>query len=147
MANIGIVEGNDLMLYVNTAESTTTPVWSPTLHATSHTIDWGAETKVRKTKDTGKWAKKVVTGHSCTIKCDALCSYDAGIGYTELLKMMKLGEEVLLKFSQKSESTGNDYEEGLFVLTAVNQSTPAGEDATYSCTFENSGEILTKKKS
>ncbi|MGL5894836.1 MAG: phage tail tube protein, partial [Bacteroidales bacterium] len=94
MLKEGVVEGNDIMVYMNTSSSGSAPEWKPTLHATSHSVDYSAETKVRKTKDTGKWSKKKVTGNSCTIKVDALRSYDAGVGYSELLKKMKAGEEV-----------------------------------------------------
>lgn len=142
----GITEGNDLMVYIDKSNGESSPTWSATLHATSHSISWGAETKTRKTKSTGLWGNKKVTGLSCTIKVDALRSYDEGIGLKELKAMMLACKEVKIKSAYVTEETGDTYDEGLFVITSIDEGSPAGEDATYSATFENSGAVDTKTK-
>lgn len=55
-----IIEGRDLMMYVNTAASNETPVYEPQAAATSHTVTYSGETKERITKDTTNraYAKK-----------------------------------------------------------------------------------------
>lgn len=141
----GVVEGNDLMLYINTAQDDT-PVWEATAHATSHTIAFSVTTKERKTKNTGKWSKLIVTGNSCEIKCEALVSYKDGYGYSELKKLHKSGTPVLLKFAHVELAVQDEYEEGEFLITSIDETSGAGEDATYSVTFKNHGEVITKKQ-
>lgn len=52
-----ILEGRDLMLYINTAAAdATTPTYTPQAAATSHTITYSGETKERVTKDSGNGA-------------------------------------------------------------------------------------------
>lgn len=59
---------------------------------------------------------------------------------------MKSREAVKLKYGFAQEEAGDKYEEGLFVITSLEQTSAAGEDATYSATFENSGEVKTSTK-
>lgn len=43
-----IIEGRDLMMYINTAaDNASTPVFTPQAAATSHTITYSGETKER----------------------------------------------------------------------------------------------------
>lgn len=143
----GYVEGRDLMLYVNTATGEATPTWSPTAAATSHSVSYSAETKERVTKDStnGAYGEKKVTKLAVSISCEALVKYDEVVGWGKLLEMFKERKPVKLKYGFANEETGDGYEEGLFVITSLEQSSPAGEDATYSASFENTGEVETKK--
>lgn len=136
----GVKEGSDLMLYFNkgTAQA---PQWKPTALATSHKYSFKAETKERKTKEEGKWVRKTVTKMSISITCDALQSYDAEVGLKEFKAAAKAGKAILLKYGLKEESTGDTYESGEFVIASIEESSQAGEDATYSASFESSGEI------
>lgn len=142
-----IIEGRDLMLYINTSTSEA-PDYTPQAAATSHTITYSGETKERITKDTanGAYSEKKVTKLSVSIKCEALVSYGDKAGYSALLKVYKSREPVKLKYGFTQEENGDEYEEGMFVITSLEQSSAAGEDATYSATFENSGEVQTKSK-
>lgn len=144
-----IIEGRDLMLYVNTASDSAAPVYTPQAAATSHTITYTGETKERVTKDTGNgaYSEKKVTKLGVSIKCEALTSYGDSAGYDRLLSVFKTREPVKLKYGFAQEEEGDRYEEGLFVITSLEQTSPAGEDATYSATFENSGAVETKTKS
>lgn len=144
-----ILEGRDLMLYINTsAESAATPTYTPQAAATSHTITYTGETKERITKDTGNgaYSEKKVTKLGVSIKCEALVSFGDAAGYDKLLSVMKTREAVKLKYGFAQEAAGDKFEEGLFVITSIEQSSAAGEDATYSATFENSGEVVTTTK-
>lgn len=146
--NGDIIEGRDLMLYINTAADTATPTYTPQAAATSHTITYSGETKERVTKDTanGAYSEKKVTKLGVSIKCEALVSFGDTAGYDKLLAVMKSREAVKLKYGFAQEEAGDKYEEGLFVITSLEQTSAAGEDATYSATFENSGEVKTSTK-
>lgn len=143
-----IIEGRDLMLYINTASDASTPTYTPQAAATSHTISYSGETKERVTKDTGNgaYSEKKVTKLSVSIKCDALVSFGDNAGYDKLLEVMKSREAVKLKYGFTAEQTGDKYEEGMFVITSIEQSSSAGDDATYSASFENTGAVETKTK-
>lgn len=144
-----IIEGSDLMMYINTAASgASEPVFTPQAAATSHTITYSGETKERVTKDTanGAYGQKKVTKLSVSIKCEALVSFGDTAGYDVMLEKMKSREPVKLKYGFAQEQAGDQYEEGLFVITSLEQTSAAGEDATYSVTFENSGAVETKTK-
>lgn len=143
-----IIEGRDLMMFVNTASGGSTATYTPQAAATSHTITYSGETKERVTKDTknGAYGEKKVTKLSVSIKCEALVSFGDAAGYDKLLAVMKSREPVKLKYGFATELQGDKYEEGLFVITSLEQTSPAGEDATYSATFENTGAVETKTK-
>lgn len=63
-----------------------------------------------------------------------------------MLEVMKSREPVKLKYGFTEEQANDKYEEGLFVITSLEQTSAAGEDATYSATFENTGAVETKTK-
>ena len=143
------IEGRDIMLYANTGTSDETPTYTATAAAKSHSINYSGETKERVTKDTGSgaWSEKRVTKLGVSIKVEALTVYNVDCGYDKLLEVMKSRQPVLLKYGFKEEETGDTYEEGKFVITSLEKNDPADDDSTYSASFENSGEVTTKKKS
>lgn len=136
------------MLYINTATSPATPTYTPQAAATSHTITYTGETKERITKDTanGAYSEKKVTKLGVSIKCEALVSFGDTAGYDKLLSIMKDRSAVKLKYGFAQEAANDTYEEGLFVITSIEQTSSAAEDATYSATFENTGEVKTSTK-
>ena len=137
------------MLYANTGTSDEAPTYTATAAAKSHSINYSGETKERVTKDTGSgaWSEKRVTKLGVSIKVEALTVYNVDCGYDKLLEIMKSRQPVLLKYGFKEEETGDTYEEGKFVITSLEKNDPADDDSTYSASFENSGEVTTKKKS
>lgn len=143
------IEGRDIMLYANTGTSDETPTYTATAASKSHSINYSGETKERVTKDTGggAWGDKRVTKLGVSIKVEALTVYNVDCGYDKLLEIMKSRKPVLLKYGFKEEETGDTYEEGKFVITSLEKNDPADDDSTYSASFENSGEVKTKKKS
>ena len=143
------IEGRDIMLYANTGTSDETPTYTATAAAKSHSINYSGETKERVTKDSGSgaWSEKRVTKLGVSITVEALTVYNVDCGYDKLLEIMKSRQPVLLKYGFKEEETGDTYEEGKFVITSLEKNDPADDDSTYSASFENSGEVTTKKKS
>ena len=144
--NGDIVEGRDLMLYVNTAETNENPTYKAQAAATNHTITYSGETKKRVTKDTsnGAFSNVKVTNLGVTIKSDCLVSIGDSAGWEKLLAVFK--SPVKLKYGFAAEEQGDDYEEGMFVITSLEQTSSATDDAQYSATFENDGAVETKKK-
>ena len=137
------VEGRDLMVYIFETDA-----YVPQAAATNHTITMSGETKERVTKDTGNGAfsNKLVKKLSVTIKCEALTLFGEGNVYEKLVSIMKSHKPVKLKYGYTEEAGGasSKYEEGMFVITQLEQSSPADDDATYSATFENDGAVETK---
>lgn len=144
-----IIEGRDLMLYIDTGSDESNPQYTPQAAATSHTITYSGETKERVTKDTknGAFSSRRVTKLSVSIKTEALVSFGDSAGYAKLLEIMKSRKPVKLKYSYAEESSGDTYEEGMFVITQLEQNTPASDDASYSASFENDGVVETKTAS
>lgn len=142
-----IIEGRDLMLYIETMVGESLSYVAQAA-ATSHTITYTGETKERVTKDSsnGAYSEKAITKLGVSIKCEALVSFGDAAGYETLLGLMKNRKAVKLKYGFAQEQAGDKYEEGLFVITSLEQTSAAGEDATYSATFENSGEVKTTSK-
>ena len=142
------IEGRDLMLFIDTG-SDGSPKWTPTAAATSHQISYSGETKERVTKDTGNGAfsQKTVTKLSVSITCEALKTFNADCGFDSLLVLMKARKPVKLKYGFAQEESSDKYEEGMFVITSLEESSPADDDASYSATFENSGVVETKTAS
>lgn len=140
------IEGRDLMLFVDTAGDSGVPQWKATAAATSHTISYSGETKERVTKDTanGAFSEKSVTKLSVSITCEALTVFGAEIGFDKLLELMKARKPVKLKYGFAAAESNDKHEEGKFVITSLEQNSPADDDATYSATFENCGLVETK---
>lgn len=140
------IEGRDLMVFVDSSDGSSEPTWSKTAAATNHTISYSAETKERSTKDTenGAFSQKSVTKLSATITVEALTTYNPECGFKSLLKMYKTRKPVKLKYGFAAEESSDEYEEGLFVITSLEENSPADDDATYSATFESTGVVETK---
>ena len=138
------IEGRDLMLYVDTSNGEGEPTYQPTAAATSHTISYSGETKERVTKDTenGAFSQKSVTKLSCSITVEALRVFNKEVGFEKMLELMKKRDPVKLKYG--FTDSADSYEEGMFVITSLEESSPADDDASYSCTLENTGAVETK---
>ena len=137
------IEGRDLRLYIQENDA-----FVPQAAATSHTISYSGETKERVTKDSknGAFSNKRVTKLSVSIQCEALTLFGTDSVYDKLLAIMKSRKSVKLKYGYTEETGGQNskYEEGMFVITSLEQNSPADDDATYSATFENDGNVETK---
>ena len=118
-------------------------------HCTSHTTTYSSETKERAVKpkaaeatgSAGLFKEKSVTGLSVQVKCEGLRFYSEDeAGMKEMLGAWKVGGTVELKCFHR-ESDEKPYMSGNFIITTLEESAPAGDDTTYSATFDNSGAV------
>lgn len=148
-ANTGIIEGQDMMLFVDVSGTMTA-----ISHATSHTIETGLETRQRNTKDTGKWDAKTPGLLNWTVSSENLAAYD-GYSYYDLLALQKARTKITVKLSGRAasgdgtddwvaEQTGDSYEEGSGYITSISRNDPKNADSTMSITIEGDGELETK---
>lgn len=148
MAKTGVIEGQDLLMYVDVSGTPT-----PIAHATSHSIEPSAETRDRVSKDTGKWRTKVAGLLGWTASCEALACYD-GYGYYDLLALMIAREPVTIKLAGRdavdendnwqAEAVGDKYLEGQAIITGLPKTAPNNADATFSISFEGTGPLEPK---
>lgn len=138
--NTGYVNGSDLLVSIDGKASG---------HCTSHTTTYSSETKDRAVKpesnestpNAGLFKEKTVTGLSVQVKCEGLRFYaETESGIKELLAKWKTGGVVELKgFARGGDAT--PYMSGKFIISSLEESAPAGDDTTYSVTFDNSGAV------
>ena len=141
MPKTGYCNGSDLLLYVG---------GKAVGSCTSHTSTFSSETKERAVKpvasaplSSGKWKKKGVVGLSYSISAEGLRFYDeTECGFKELFKLWKAGESVEVKCMER-EGAEKPYLVGKCVITSLEETAPAQDDATYSVNLENDGEPTT----
>lgn len=134
----GYCNGSDLLLYVD---------GKAVGSCTSHTTTFNSETKERAVKpvaskklSSGKWKKKGVVGLSYSISAEGLRFYDeTECGFKDLFKFWKAGKSVKVKCLERENDT-NPYLVGDCVISSLEESAPAQDDATYSVSLENDGE-------
>lgn len=116
-------------------------------HCTTHTLTFNSETKDRAVKPvqsdtatTGLWKTKGVTGLSISISADGFRYTDESEnGFDELSQKWGVGASVTVK-AFKRGSDNSPYVQGNFVITSIEETSPAQDDATYSISLENDGE-------
>ena len=134
----GYCNGSDMLVYVGT---------KAVGHCTTHTTTLNSETKDRAVKpvasqglSAGLWKGKGVVGLSISISADGLVFYDeTEAGYKELFAAWKAGQSVTVKCMER-ENSDQPYLAGKFVITSLERTDPAQDDATYSVSFENDGQ-------
>lgn len=135
----GYVNGSDLLVSIGGKAAG---------HCTTHTTTYNSETKDRAVKpastasaSAGLWKEKSVTGLSVQVKVEGLRFYaDQESGMKDLLAKWKAGAVVELKGFARS-ADASPYMSGSFIVSALEENAPAGDDTTYSATFDNSGEV------
>ena len=141
MAKSGYVNGSDLLLYVG---------GKAVGSCTSHTATFNTETKDRAVKpvasatvSAGLWKGKTVVGLSVSISAEGLRFYDeTECGFKTLYGLWKAGKAVEVKCMEREQSE-KPYLVGNFVITSLEEASPAQDDATYSFSLENDGEPKT----
>lgn len=134
----GYVNGSDLLLSIG---------GKAIGHCTSHTLTFSSETKERavkplasKAKSAGLWKEKGVTSLSVSISGEGLVfDGETENGYTALAALWAKGESVEVIGFERGNSA-SPYFKGNFVISSLEQSDPAQDDATYSISLENDGE-------
>lgn len=137
----GYVNGSDVLLSI---------AGKPVGHCTEHTVTFNADTKERAVKpvatkaiSAGLWKAKGVTGLSISISASGIKNYDeTEAGFKELLAAYKTGKSVQVECFER-ENDAMPYLAGLFVITQLEDSNTAQDDATYSISLENDGEPTT----
>ena len=134
--DITYINGSDIMLYLDS---------KPSLAAKSHKISYKTTSKQIITKDVKNslYTNKIVTRIDVSISCDALVAVgdSKSFGSDELLAKLKEAKTVDLRYGNKN-NTGT-FEEGKFIIDSIDISSPAGEEASYTATFSNYGEVKT----
>lgn len=134
----GYINGSDLLLIVG---------GKAIGHCTTHTLTFNSDTKDRqvkpessKTASSGFWKEKGVTGLSISISAEGLrYNGDSENGFDELSALWGKGEVVIVSAIKRSGDT-NPYLKGNFVISSVEETSPAQDDTTYSISLENAGE-------
>lgn len=139
MAKNGYINGSDLLIKI---------AGKAVGHCTSHTLTFASETKDRAVKpvasatiSTSLWKGKGVTGLSVSISAEGLRNYDETEGgFKTLVSAWVTGQPVeVIGFERESDAT--PYLSGNFVITNLEETSPAQDDATYSISLENDGVV------
>lgn len=134
----GYINGSDLLLSIG---------GKAIGHCTSHTLTFNSETKERavkpaasKAKAAGLWKEKGITSLSISISGEGLrFEGEAENGYTELAALWAAGDSVEVKAFERGSDTA-PYLVGNFVISSIEETSPAQDDATYSISLENDGQ-------
>lgn len=139
MAKNGYINGSDLLIKI---------AGKAVGHCTTHTLTFASETKDRAVKpvatatvSTSLWKGKGITGLSVSISAEGLRNYDETEGgFKSLVNAWVTGQPVaVLGFERESDAT--PYLSGNFVITNLEETSPAQDDATYSISLENDGVV------
>lgn len=118
-------------------------------HCTSHTATFNTETKdmavkpvsTEKKSAAALFKSKRITGLSVQVKADGLVVYsETESGLKALLGKWKVGQSIELALFER-EGDDTPYCSGNFIISSLEQTAPAGEDATYSVSFDNDGAV------
>lgn len=132
MANTGIIDGGDILVFVETA----TDAWTAIGHATSCKISTSTSFRERRTKDTnGKESAPDETETS--INVEALTLYD-GYSYFDMLEKQLNKEMLKVKYAPKDSIAQVDdkYIEGNFWVESCERSDNVAEDSTVSVSLK-----------
>lgn len=132
------VNGSDLLLKVG---------GKAVGHCTTHTLTMNSETKDRAVKpvasagkSSGLWKGKGVTGLSMSISFEGLRFYDeTENGFDEISAKWGKGQSVEVEAFER-EDDENPYVKGNFVISQLEETSPAQDDATYKGSLGNDGE-------
>lgn len=116
-------------------------------HCTTHTVTFNSDTKDRAVKpvasaakSSGLWKGKGVTGLSVSLKADGLRVYtETESGFKETSALWGKGQSVEVQAFQRGEDT-TPYLKGKFVITSIEETSPAQDDTTWTISLENDGE-------
>ena len=140
-ANTGIIDGGDMLLYVEVAT-----VWTLIGEAKKHTISNKSEVRTGRTKSTGLSPRRKVVGLDTTISTDCLATYD-GYGYYDLVALQQAKTKVKIKSAGrvtagkgKAEAIGDKYQEATFVIDNIDFTADDNDDAGFTANFSIDGD-------
>jgi len=134
----GYREGTDLILSVN---------GNALGHSTTCKISDSTETGERVTKEaqTGKWKEKYVKSLSETVTAEGFTYEGDAMGYPDLKTIMLAAQPVTLTYSFRANANNGTSVTtaytGEFIITSLEETGDAGDDAKWNVTFENSGAV------
>lgn len=116
-------------------------------HSTTHTVTFNTETKERGVKPPMKEKKKKALFNGKGVTKMSISVHGEGFRYQgeeelsldELRKLWGAGQSVELACFER-EGDSAPYLNGKFVITKVEEASPAQDDATFNVDFENDGE-------
>ena len=137
----GYINGSDILLSIG---------GKAVGHCTTHTITFNSETKDRAVKpaadqsySAGLWKGKGVTGLSISISAEGLRFYgESENGFEEIAAKWGTGQHVAV-LAYEREGDASPYLSGNFIITSIEETSPAQDDATYTVNLENDGEPTT----
>ncbi len=145
--NIDLIHGDDLLLYLTSADTVVAYATSVSIQVDSESIDTSS-------KFSCKWQSNMGGKVGYTISCDALYTdNEDGISFDDLLAMQVSGEQVEWILGHESAWTGScetnphvidktqDYFNGKAVVTSASLEAGNNSIATCSATFTGAGEI------
>lgn len=135
--------------YVNGSDLLCSVAGKAVGHCTSHSATFNTETKDVAVKplasvqasNASLFKSKRVIGLSVQVKVDGLQFYsETESGVKVVLSKWKNGDSIELTLFERENDT-TPYVKGNFIISTLDQTAPAGEDATYSVTFDNNGAV------
>ena len=136
--NTGYINGSDVLLSVG---------GKPIGHCTTHSITFNSETKEHAVKplatlakSSGLWKSKNVTSLSISISAEGVRLHgEPEGGFSESSPLWGKGQSVDVECFMRGDDA-SPYLKGKFVITKIQETSPAQDDATYSIELENDGE-------
>lgn len=134
----GYINGSDLLLQIGE---------KAVGHCSTHKLTFNSETKERAvkpaataSKSTGLWKEKGIASLSISVSAEGIRFYEeAENGFDEISALWGAGQAVDVQaFEREGDET--PYLKGKFVITSIEETSPAQDDATYSINLENAGE-------
>lgn len=148
--NIDLINGDNLLLYLTSANTVVAYATSVSLQVDSESIDTSSKFSCR-------WQQNMNGKSSYSISCDALyCNNASGLSFDKLLSMQIDGEQVEWVIGEEEDFTGDcesnphnldktkPYYTGKAVVTSVSLSAGSNEMASCSATLTGAGEIQKK---
>lgn len=116
-------------------------------HCSSHSVTYNSDTKEHavkpesvKAKSSGLWKGKAVVSLNISISAEGVRFYsETENGFEQIVPMWGKGQSVEVQSFARGGDTSPTLK-GKFVITKIEETNPAQDDATYSIDLENDGE-------
>ena len=130
---MGAKNGTEMLLYVMVSS-----ILTPVAGLTSNGFSVKGDTIPVTTKDSNGWKEILAGTNSFSFDADGVFDDAASFGYNDLLDVMKLKQPVTVRIS--TEVSGEHYQEGSVVITALDKTAPMEDRVTFKASFEGNGE-------
>jgi len=136
MANTGVINGSDMLLFIDVLGTLT-----PIAHLTGMSFDSSMATKDRSSKDTGNFVIKRKGKITSSISFDSLVTYNS-YSFWELYALHTAGTTVTVKYGGHDlgdgvdEATGDKFFTCTGIIASIKRNDPNDEDSTMNGTIE-----------